>query len=65
MLVKPLYRLWREGRLSALLGVGAGLNSFYKLTWLSAAGEAGLLRRLASGPAALDAGQGREALVSG
>jgi len=70
MLLKPFLRLWREGRLTALLGVGAGLNSFYKLTWLSAAGEAGLLRRLASAPATFDAlaeffaasGQGREAL---
>lgn len=70
MLLKPLFRLWREGRLGALMGVGQGLEPFYKLTWLSAAGEAGLLGRLADGPATFDGlatffaaqGQGREAL---
>ena len=67
---KPFLRLLRDGRLSALLGAGAELKSFYKLTYLAAAGEAGLLNRLASGPATLDslaefcaaAGRGREAL---
>jgi len=67
---KPFFRLWRDGRLSALLGAIAELNSFYKLTYLAAAGEAGLLNRLASGPATLDSlaefyaasGRGREAL---
>ena len=67
---KPFFRLWREGRLSALLGVAAELKSFYKLSYLAAAGEAGLLKRLASGPATLDSlgefyavnGRGREAL---
>lgn len=70
MLLKPLIRLLREGRLAALQGVGAQLKPFYKLTYLAAAGEAGLLSRLASGPASLNAlsesfaavGQGREAL---
>jgi len=70
MPLKPLFRLLRDGRLSALLGEGAGLKSFYKLTYLAAAGKAGLLNRLASGPATLDSladfyaarGQGREAL---
>ena len=60
----------REGRLTALLGVAAGLKSFYKLTYLAAAGEAGVLHRLAAGPATFEAlaefcaarGQGREAL---
>ena len=54
----------------ALLGAVAELKSFYKLTYLAAAGEAGLLNRLASGPATLDSlaefcaagGRGREAL---
>lgn len=67
---KPLFRLLRDGRLSALLGAGARLKSFYKLTYIAAAGEAGLLNLLASGPATLDSlaefcavrGQGREAL---
>jgi SAM-dependent methyltransferase len=72
MSFKPLFRLLRDGRLSALLGVGAGLKSFYKLTYLAAAGETGLLKRLAAGPASFDSladffgadgkGQGREAL---
>src|SRR5215475_7494277 len=70
MPLKPFWRLLRDGRLSALLGVGAGLKSFYKLTYLAAAGEAGLLRLLASGPTTFDSlaesygarGQGREAL---
>ena len=70
MFIKPFLGLLREGRLTALLGVGAGLKSFYKLTWLAAAGEVGLLNRLASGPATFDSiaefcgaeGQGGEAL---
>lgn len=70
MLIKPFLGLLRDGRLTALLGVGAQLKSFYKLTYLAAAGEAGLLQRLASEPATFDAlaefcaarGQGREAL---
>jgi SAM-dependent methyltransferase len=70
MSLKPLLRLSRDGRLGALLGVGAGLGSFYKLTFLAAAGEAGLLERLASAPATFEAlagffgadGQGRDAL---
>lgn len=69
MAFKPFLRLWRDGRLSALLGATAGLKSFYRLTYLAAAGEAGLLNRLASGPATLDSlaefyagnGRGREA----
>src|SRR6516225_8650247 len=70
MSFKPFFRLFRDGRLSALLGVGSGLKTFYKLTYLAAAGEAGLLGRLAAGPATFDSlaefygarGQGREAL---
>ena len=70
MSFKPFFQLLRDGRLKALLGVGAELKSFYKLTYLAAAGEAGLLKRLASGPATLDSlaefygarGQGIEAL---
>ena len=54
MLFKPFFRLLRDGRLSALLGASAELKSFYKLTYVAAAGEAGLLNRLASGPATLD-----------
>src|SRR5579872_5180004 len=67
---KPLFSLLRDGRLAALLGVGGGLKSFYKLTYLAAAGEAGILNRLATGPATFGtladfcaaSGQGREAL---
>ena len=70
MSLEPFFRLLRDGRLTPLLGVGAGLKPFYKLTYLAAAGEAGLLGRLASGPATLNsllefcgaAGQGKEAL---
>jgi SAM-dependent methyltransferase len=70
MSFKPFFRLLRDGRLTALLGVGAELKSFYKLTYLAAAGETGLLTRLATEPATLDSlagfyaahGQGREAL---
>lgn len=70
MSFKPFFRLLRDGQLTALLGVGTGLKSFYKLTYLAAAGEAGLLGRLATGPATFDsiaelcavAGHGREAL---
>src|SRR5215468_7483168 len=70
MFFRPLLRLLRDGRLSAFLGAGAELKSFYKLSYLAAAGKAGLLNRLASGPATLDSlaefcaarGQGKEAL---
>jgi 4-hydroxy-2,2'-bipyrrole-5-carbaldehyde O-methyltransferase len=54
MSLKPFLRLLRDGRLTALLGVGASLKSFYKLTYIAAAGEAGLLNRLENGPATLD-----------
>jgi len=70
MSFKPFFRLFREGRLGALLAVGADLKSFYRLTYVAAAGEAGLLARLATEPATFDSlaeffatrGQGREAL---
>jgi 4-hydroxy-2,2'-bipyrrole-5-carbaldehyde O-methyltransferase len=70
MLLKPFLRLLRDGRLTALMGVSGGLKPFYKLTYVAAAGEAGLLERLAGGPATFDSlaefcaarGQGREAL---
>ena len=70
MALKPFFLLLRDGRLTALLGVSAELKSFYKLTYLAAAGEAGLLNRLAEGPVTFEsladfcaaAGQGREAL---
>lgn len=70
MSLKPFLHLWRNGQLSALLGVGAELKSFYKLTYLAAAGEAGLLNRLASGPSNFESlaafvaanGRGRGAL---
>lgn len=48
---KPFFGLLRDGRLSPLLNVGAALKPFYRITWLAAAGEAGLLSRLAVGPA--------------
>jgi hypothetical protein len=67
MSFNPFFRLWRDGQLSALVGASAELKSFYKLTYLAAAG---LLERLASGPATLHSlaelyaagGRGREAL---
>ena len=70
MSLKPLLRLFRESRLGPLLSVGSELKSFYRLTFLAAAGESGLLARLATKPATLDSladfcganGQGREAL---
>jgi len=72
MPLKPFIRLIREGRLTALLGSSADLKSFYRLTYLAAAAEAGLLSRLSSGPAKFDAlaefysakDQGLEALVA-
>ncbi|HEX4037460.1 MAG TPA: class I SAM-dependent methyltransferase [Acidobacteriaceae bacterium] len=54
MSLKPLFRLLQDGRLSALLGTSGKLKSFYQLTYLAAAGEAGLLHRLAAGPATFD-----------
>lgn len=70
MSLRPFFRLWREGQLSALMGATGELKSFYKLTYLAAAGETGLLTRLASGPATFDSlaelfaadARGREAL---
>ena len=70
MSFKPFLNLWRGGQLSALLGVGSQLKSFYRLTWLGAAADSGLLSRFATGPATFDSliescaatGQGREAL---
>ncbi|HEU5402295.1 MAG TPA: hypothetical protein VFU86_13110, partial [Terriglobales bacterium] len=70
MSFKPYLRLFREGRLSALVGAAGELKPFYKLTYLAAAGESGLLNRLASGPATFDSlvefysvdARGREAL---
>ena len=70
MSLKPFFHLWRDGRLSALVGAAGELKSFYKLSFLAAAGESGLLNRLASGPATLDSlaefyvanSRGREAL---
>ena len=70
MFLRPLFRLLQDGRLNALRGVDAQLKSFYTLTYLAGAGEAGLLQRLAAGPVPFEAlseffgaaGQGREAL---
>ena len=70
MSFKPFLRLLRDGRLSALVSATAGLKSFYKLTFVAAAGKSGLLQRLASGPETLDSlaklyatdARGREAL---
>jgi len=70
MSLKPFFHLWRDGRLSALVGAAGELKSFYKLSFLAAAGESGLLNRLASGTATLDSlaefyvanSRGREAL---
>ena len=70
MSFRPFLRLLRDGRLTAFIGVGARLKSFYKLTWVAAAGEARLLHRLSGGPATFDAlaelfavsGQSRDAL---
>jgi 4-hydroxy-2,2'-bipyrrole-5-carbaldehyde O-methyltransferase len=72
MSLKPLIRLMRDGQLTALRGAGAELRSFYSLTYLAAAGEAELLKRLAAGPATFDAlaeffavdDRGREALAA-
>jgi 4-hydroxy-2,2'-bipyrrole-5-carbaldehyde O-methyltransferase len=72
MSFKPFVRLFREGRLATFLGVAKELKSFYKLTYLAALGETGLLHRLADAPATLDslaefcaaAGQGKEALAA-
>ena len=70
MSFKPFLDLFRDGRLAALIGAGADLKSFYRLTYLAAMGEAGLLGRLAAGAASFDSlvefyspdGEGEEAL---
>jgi SAM-dependent methyltransferase len=70
MSLKPFLLLQRQGRLSPLLSIGASLKPFYKLTYVAAAAESGMLSRLATGPATFDSlaeyigvqGQGREAL---
>lgn len=70
MSLKPFFRMFRDGRLAPLLGIGAALKPFYKVTYLAALGESGLLRHLAAEPATLDElaetcaarGQSREAL---
>ena len=54
MFIKPFIQMLRDGRLGALMSVGTELKSFYKLTYLAAAGESGLLRQLAAGPESLD-----------
>lgn len=35
MLLQPFLRLLRDGRLNALIAIGAQLKPFYKLTWLA------------------------------
>ncbi|WP_109484940.1 SAM-dependent methyltransferase [Occallatibacter savannae] len=70
MSLKPFLDLQRDGRLAPLLSIGAALKPYYKLAFLAAAGESGLLALLADGPMTFDAiaahvgaeGQGREAL---
>lgn len=70
MSFKPFLDLQRDGRLGPLLSIGAALKPFYKLTFLAAAGESGLLTLLADRPATFESiaehfgaeGQGREAL---
>jgi len=72
MSFKPFFSLLRNGRLGPLLRVGADLKSFYRLTYLAAAGKTGLLQRLTEGPCTLDSliefcaahDQGREALLA-
>lgn len=55
MFFKPIFRMFRNGQLFALQGAKGTTKSFYKLAYLAAAGEAGLLRTLAEGPATLEA----------
>lgn len=70
MSFKPFIRLQRNGQLAALLGVGKELKPYYKLTYLAALGETGLMNRLATAPVTFDSlaefcaarGQGTEAL---
>ena len=70
MSFKPFLDLQRGGRLGPLLSIGSSLKHFYKLTFLAAAGESGILALLAHGPVAFEAiaahigaeGQGREAI---
>ncbi len=54
-LLKPFFRSILDGRLTPLMSVAGEIKSFYKLTFLAAAAEAGLLKQLAAGPATLDA----------
>lgn len=70
MSFRPFFRLVRNAQLAALVSVGSDLKAFYRLTYLAAAEESGLLEQLAAGPATFDsladffaaAGQGRDAL---
>lgn len=70
MSLKPFLDLQRNGRLKLLLSISAGLKNFSRLTFVAAAGESGLLVRLANGSMTFDSlvefftarGQGREAL---
>lgn len=70
MSFKPFLDLQLDGRLGPLLSIGSSLKAFYKLTFLAAAGESGVLTLLADRPATFESiaerfgaeGQGREAL---
>jgi 4-hydroxy-2,2'-bipyrrole-5-carbaldehyde O-methyltransferase len=70
MSLEPFFSLAGAGQLTPLLSVGAALKPFYKLTFLAAAGETGLLGRLSAGPVGFEVlaetyvrnADGREAL---
>jgi len=54
MSLTPFLSLIKENKLGALLKVSAGVKPFYRLTWLAAAQECGLLKRLAIGASTFD-----------
>lgn len=70
MSFKAFVELQRDGRLGPLLGIGMALKPFYRIAFLAAAGESGLLALLARGPLTFESiaehvgaqDQGREAL---
>ncbi|CAG1008063.1 L-tyrosine C(3)-methyltransferase [Myxococcaceae bacterium] len=53
MKLRTAARLLRNGQLAVLFGALRIANPFYEVSWLVSAARAGLLRRLAAGPATL------------
>lgn len=54
MFIKPFLKLFKNDQLAALTGINALFKPFYKLTYLSAAKQGGLLDLLSQGPASFE-----------